>query len=152
GMNRLRARLLGGVQDPLLVEIALSGRAAADQIGLVRARDVRRTPVDLRVDADRSDPQLTERPEDTDRDLTPVGDEYLCENGHCPSYSLVSEPSGRSDRCARRLGPFRHLALRLEFPGPQLLGHCALRRRNGDGVVRRQDRAESRVLLAARLA
>jgi CDP-diacylglycerol--glycerol-3-phosphate 3-phosphatidyltransferase len=93
GMNRLRARFSGGVHGPLLVEIALRGRAAADQIRLVCVRDVRRIPVYLRVDADRPDPELTKRPEDSNRDLAPVGDKHLCENGHCPRIlSLVSLP------------------------------------------------------------
>ena len=39
-MHGLGARAPGGVEDPLLVQVALGRRPAADQIGLVRVRDV----------------------------------------------------------------------------------------------------------------
>jgi hypothetical protein len=55
GMNRVGAGLLRSVQDPLLVQVALGGRPAADQVRLVRIADVRGIAVDLRIDGDRPD-------------------------------------------------------------------------------------------------
>ena len=78
GMDRLRAGPSRGVENPFLVQIALGGRAGADQVRLVGIGHVRRIPVDVRIDGDRADAELAQRPEDADRDLAPVGDEHLC--------------------------------------------------------------------------
>ena len=70
------------LEDPFLVQIALRGRAGADEIRLVGEADVERTAVGLGVDGDRRDPQLAQRAEDADRDLAAVGDENLGEGRH----------------------------------------------------------------------
>ena len=86
-MDRLGAGARGRVEDALLVEVTLRGRAASEQIRLVGIRDVRRVAVGGRVDRNGSDPELAQRAEDADCDLATIGDQYLAENCHCPSYS-----------------------------------------------------------------
>src|SRR3954447_974058 len=72
-----------GVKDPLLVQVALAGRPSADEVRLVRVRDVRGVPVGLRVDRDRPDPELAQRSEHPDRDLAAIRHQHFPENGHC---------------------------------------------------------------------
>jgi hypothetical protein len=86
GMDRLRAGAGRGLQDPLHEEVALGGRPRTDQVGLVRDPDVQRVAVGLRVDRDRSDPELAERPEDPDGDLAAVRDEDFGEGRHRGAY------------------------------------------------------------------
>ena len=86
-MDRLGSRTLRRIEHRRLVEVALGRRASADQVRLVGVGDVRRVAVGLGVDGDRPDPELPEGAEDPDRDLAPVGDEHLSEDGHavfCP--------------------------------------------------------------------
>ena len=53
-----------------------------DAVGHVaRVGHVQRGPVALRVDTDRADAELAQRPEDADRDLSPIGDQNLVEHG-----------------------------------------------------------------------
>ena len=84
GMNRLGAGPLRGVDDPLLVQVALGRRPGADEIRLVRERCVERSTVGYRVDRDRRDLQLAERPADANCDLAAVGDQNLGEGLHLP--------------------------------------------------------------------
>src|SRR5207247_10949691 len=82
-----------GVEGHLQVQVALGGRAAPDQVRLVGVSHVRRIPIDVRIDGDRPDAELAQRPEDADRDLASVGDEHFAENGHWPRIlSGVSLP------------------------------------------------------------
>ena len=78
-MDRLRAGALGGVEQPLDDEIALGGRAWADQVRLVGRAHVERVAVGLGVDGDGADAELAQRAEDPDRDLAAVRDEDLPE-------------------------------------------------------------------------
>ena len=94
----------------------------------------------FRIHGDRADTQLAQRPEDADGDLSAIGDEDFAENGHRPRILPTNEPAGRTDDRARRVGSIRCAALRVELPRPQLLGDRTLRRRDGDGLVRREDR------------
>jgi hypothetical protein len=55
-------------------------------VRLVGDPDVQRVAVGLRVDGDRSDPELAERPEDPDGDLAAVGDEHFGEGRHGGAY------------------------------------------------------------------
>jgi hypothetical protein len=80
-MDRLGARLLRHLDDPVHLEIALGGRPGAEQVGLVRAADVRRLAVGLRVDGHAGHAELLERAHDPDGDLAPVGDQDLGEHG-----------------------------------------------------------------------
>jgi hypothetical protein len=82
GMDRLGARAARRLQHALLVEVALRRRAWAEQVGLIRDRRVQRAAVGLRVDGDRADPELPERPEDADGDLAAIGDEDFLEERH----------------------------------------------------------------------
>ena len=79
-MNGLRAGPLRSVEDAVDREVALGRRRRPEEERLVRVRDVQRGPVALRVDADRADPELAQRPEDADRDLPSVGDQNLVEH------------------------------------------------------------------------
>jgi hypothetical protein len=67
------------LDDPLGGEVGLGSRAASQRVRLVRIRDVRRAAVCVRVDGDRSDAELAQRPEDADRDLAAVRDQNLGE-------------------------------------------------------------------------
>ena len=60
GVDRFGARSPGCVQDPLLVQVALRGRARADQKCLVREGGMQRAAVGLGVDRDRGDAELTQ--------------------------------------------------------------------------------------------
>ena len=86
-MHRLGSRPLRRVEHSRPIQIALGRKPAADQIRLVRVSDVRRVTVGLGIDGDRPDPELSQGAEDPDRDLPPVGDQDLSEDGHavfCP--------------------------------------------------------------------
>ena len=85
-MDCLRSSALGGVEDALDGEVALSRRSRPEEEGLVRIRDVKRGAVALGVDPDRADAELAEGAEDADRDLPTVGNENLLE--HEGPYSL----------------------------------------------------------------
>ena len=79
-MHRAGAGALRGLDERLDLQIALGRRRRADQVRLVGVRDVERAAVGLRVDGDRAEPELAQRAEDADRDLTAVGDQNLVEH------------------------------------------------------------------------
>ena len=58
GVHGLGAGLLADLDDLLDVQVALGGRAAAEEVGLVGALDVQRVAVGLGVDGDRRDAHL----------------------------------------------------------------------------------------------
>ena len=94
-MDRLRSCPMRGSEDPLLVEITLGGGAASDEMRLIGIGHVRRVPVDVRIDSDRPDAELAQRPEDEDRDFASICDEHFAENRHCPSIlARVNLPDG----------------------------------------------------------
>ena len=68
-----------GLDEDVCAEIALGGRARADEVRLVGRARVRAPPIGLRVDGDAPDPELPQGPEDPDRDLATVRDEHLRE-------------------------------------------------------------------------
>ena len=80
GVDRLGARPLGGADDRLAAEVALGGRSGADRIRLVGVLDERQLAVSLRIDGDRGDPHLAQRPADAHGDLAPVCNEHLGEH------------------------------------------------------------------------
>ena len=81
GVDRLGARFADDLEDALDVEVALGGRRAAEQVGLVGAPDVQRVAIDLGVHGDRRHAELLQRADHADRDLSAVGDEDLREHG-----------------------------------------------------------------------
>ena len=83
-MDRLGACPPSRLENSLLIQIALGRRALSDQVRLVRIGHVSRFAVDLRIHGNRSDPELPQRAEDTDRDLSTVGDQDLAEERHYP--------------------------------------------------------------------
>ncbi len=88
GMERLGAGALGGIQDPLLVEIAIRRSARADEIRLVGEAGVQRSAVGLGVHGDRRDPELAKRSEDADCDLAAICNEDFREVAPSRAYSL----------------------------------------------------------------
>ena len=86
-MHGIGTRAERGVDDHVGTEVALRRRPGADQVGLVRGLDVCASAVRVREDGDAADPELAERAEDADRDLTAVGDEDFVEVGHDAAYS-----------------------------------------------------------------
>jgi len=80
-VDRLGAALLGGADDLLDREVALGRYGRPDQVGLVALPDVGRIAIGLRVDGDRGDAHLAERPRDPYRDLAAVCDQNLLEHG-----------------------------------------------------------------------
>jgi hypothetical protein len=139
GMNRLGARALSGVEDPLDREVALGRGRWADEERLVRIGDVERGPVALGVDTDRADAELAEGPEDADRDLPSVGDENLLEHERAV-FSPCRDRRRPAHRRACRIGPARGRALRLELLRPRLLGDSGLLRRDDHRLARREAR------------
>ena len=75
-----RPRAPRDVEDLLDAQVVLRGGPAAEVVGLVGARDVRRVAVELGVDGDARDAQLLERADDANRDLAAVGDQDLREH------------------------------------------------------------------------
>ena len=101
GVDRLGAGRLRRLEQPLDVQVALGGHRRAEQVGLVGLGHVGRVAVGLRVDADRDDPHLLQRPHDADRDLAPVGDEDLLEHGggvYCDRGRLARLHAARRSR------------------------------------------------------
>ena len=84
-MDGLRTCLPCSFEDPLLIQIAVGRKAGPDPIRLIGIGHMRRASVGIRVDGDRADPELAQRPEDANRDLAPVRDEHFAKSGHCPS-------------------------------------------------------------------
>jgi hypothetical protein len=80
GMDRLRAGLIGDLQDLLHPQVALGCRAGAEQVGLVGAAGVRRVAIGLGIHGHGGDAELLQGPHDADRDLAPVGDKDLLEH------------------------------------------------------------------------
>ena len=80
GVHGLGAGLAAHLEDALDVEVALGRRRAAQQVGLVGARDVQRVAIELGVDRHRGDAHLAQRADDADRDLAAVGDQDLLEH------------------------------------------------------------------------
>src|SRR6202000_1725603 len=80
GMDRLRPGALRRVEDALDREVALRRRRRPQEERLVGVGDVERAAISLRVNADRTEPELAERTGDRDCDAPSVGDEYLLEH------------------------------------------------------------------------
>ena len=74
GMDGLGAGPLRGVDDPLLVQVALGRRPGPTRYASSANARVERSAVGFRVDRDRRDLQLAERAADADGDLASVGD------------------------------------------------------------------------------
>jgi hypothetical protein len=79
-MNRLGVGQLGGRDDGIDIEVAGEARRGTDADALVGKPDMERFAVGGGVDGDRLDPHLFAGPDDPDRDLAPVGDEYFMEH------------------------------------------------------------------------
>jgi len=77
GMDGLRAGVLGGLHDPLQVQVRLRRRGSSDVDRLAGVTSVDRVPVRVRVDRHGADVQLVAGTHDADRYLAPVGDQYL---------------------------------------------------------------------------
>ena len=79
-MDRLGTGLLGDLDDLVDHEVALGGRARAEQVRLVGAPDVRRVAIGLGVDGHAGDAELLERSHHADGDLAAVCDQDLFEH------------------------------------------------------------------------
>jgi hypothetical protein len=77
------ARVLGGVDDRLLVEVRVGRGHAADRDRLVRQAGEGRVLVGFRVHGDRRDTELAAGVDDANRDLAAVRDEDLVEHRRC---------------------------------------------------------------------
>ena len=95
GMDRLRARPPGDLDDLLDVQVVLCRRAGAEVVGLPGARHVARLAVELRVDRHGLHVQLLRRPDDPQRDLAAVGYQDLLE--HRARGRLVAAPIPAGD-------------------------------------------------------
>src|SRR5690606_23887264 len=149
-VERVAARAPCCVEQPLWIEIALSGRGRADLHGLVGGRDVERSPIRLGVNGDAADPQVAEGAGDAHGDLAPVGDENLLEGTHGEVGSAAQEddavvvawlPAVRAGQASRRRG-FVYTAAPMEPPATervwsvaQLARHLRLTLEGMDGVA-----------------
>ena len=77
----------GGADDPVHAQIALCGGRRANADGLVRKLCVEGLPVCLRVDGHGLNPHLPAGPDNADRDLAPVGDQYFFD--HLTHFSFI---------------------------------------------------------------
>ena len=80
GMNRLRARTLGHVENLVHPQIRLGGRSWTDRISFVGFADMERSAVNVGIDSDGGDAHLAAGAYDAHRDLSPVGDQNLLEH------------------------------------------------------------------------
>jgi hypothetical protein len=74
-VDRVGARLDGGLDDPIHPQVAVAGGCGADLDRPVRDLRVHRAAVGLGADRDRLDPQVAAGADHADRDLPAVGDE-----------------------------------------------------------------------------
>jgi hypothetical protein len=101
GVHAVGATLLDGVQDGLGVEVALSSGGAAECVGLVGESDVEGVAVEFAVDRDGLDAEFPGGPDDSNGDLSTIGDQDLFQ--HRPQYC----PNGHPQRhTAARRGCF----------------------------------------------
>ena len=93
-MNGARVRPQRRLDQCVDLQVALGGGRRADQVSLVREGDVECSAVGLRIDRDGSEPELSQRTKDADRDLAAIRDENAVEGvaGHGGPYSPVSCP------------------------------------------------------------
>ena len=77
GMNRLRAALRRGLDDPVRAQIRLARMRRADQPGLVAARYVQSVRIRLGVNGDRAHAETFRGARDAAGDLAAVGYEYF---------------------------------------------------------------------------
>jgi hypothetical protein len=90
-------RALDDVEDLLGVEVALGRRLTAERVGLVGQAHVQAVAVEVGVDGDRRDVELTAGSDHADGDLAPVGDQDLGEHLICLRawWVTVPAPTGR---------------------------------------------------------
>ncbi len=81
-MNRLAARRLGRRDDVRDPQVALRRCGRADANCTICKLDVQRIAIRGRVDRDRLDPELVQRPDHPHGDLAPV--RYEDAREHCP--------------------------------------------------------------------
>ncbi|CAB5033485.1 unannotated protein [freshwater metagenome] len=74
-MDGLGAALLDYFEQLVDVEVALSGRTGAEQVGLVGGLNVERITVELGVDGDRFDPHLLAAADYAECNFATVGDQ-----------------------------------------------------------------------------
>ena len=151
-MHRLGAGAKRGRDELLRDEVALRRGLAAEREGLVgvRARGARRGRRPSRRRPSRSRARAASgRPGSRSR---PGSRRALSRRGPLAHILYRRGPRRSADRRAHPRGAGRDRPLRLELPRPRLLGDGRLRRRDGDRLVRRPDRAPEREDLGARLA
>ncbi|SKS03721.1 Uncharacterised protein [Mycobacteroides abscessus subsp. abscessus] len=81
-MYCVRAGERGSGDDPVDVEVGLSGRRAGKVHGLVGVGDVPRVGVGVGIDRDGGDAEIAASAEHPPRDLATVGDQDLADLGH----------------------------------------------------------------------
>ncbi len=112
GVDRLGARLFGGLDQGLHVQVALARRRRADVDRLVGVADVEGLFVGVGVDGDGRDAELLAGADDAQRYLPAVGDQNLLEhNPSAPSVARTTEPSYYARR-APRAAPALRIHLR----------------------------------------
>ena len=80
GMDRVRARDLGGRDQARDLEIRLARRRRPDAHVVVGEADVERLAIGLRVDGHRLNAELAARADDSKRDLAAIGDQNFLEH------------------------------------------------------------------------
>ena len=95
-VDAVGAALVDGLEDRLGVEVALGRRLAAEGVRLVCHAHVEGVAIQIRVDGDRRDAELTARPDDPDGDFAAVCDEDLLE--HAGPFRRTG-----SHNCTRRM-------------------------------------------------
>src|SRR5262249_13077812 len=117
-VHGLGARAQRGLDDPFLDEVALGGRARADQVRLVGDPRMECAAVDLGVDRHRGASELPQRAEDPDGDFAAVCHEHFREHGHRTHILLNAMTPADQLTAARVLAvPFVILLYTWDFPG-----------------------------------
>ena len=81
GVHCIGAAAPDRVEDGVGVEVALGRGAAAERVGLVGEPYMQRIAIEIGVDRHGRDAELAGGADDSDRDLTPVGDQDLLQHG-----------------------------------------------------------------------
>ncbi len=100
-MNRNRVSDLGGRDDSRHIEVALGGRRRSDADGFVRHGNVLEIAIDRRMNGHRLDTHRMAGAEDTQSDLTAIGNDDLFQGGHGGRVSEPRRGAGRTRPAGR---------------------------------------------------
>jgi hypothetical protein len=78
-----------GIYQAVNAEITFGGRVGSNRNGFIGHANVQRGAIAVGVDGNRPEPEVATRPNDTNRDLTPVGDQDLAQTSDSTAGSAA---------------------------------------------------------------